>query len=85
MKILLAIDGSEYSAEAVKAVAERPWPEGTQDGGERFSAGCYVARKSNLRPTDIPKEEVWRIHRASVSPVAADAAISQLLAQACRK
>lgn len=30
MKILLAIDGSEYSAEAAKAVATRPWPEGTQ-------------------------------------------------------
>ena len=29
MKILLASDGSEYSAEAVKAVARRPWPEGT--------------------------------------------------------
>lgn len=30
MKILLAIDGSEYSAEAVKTVAERPWPEETE-------------------------------------------------------
>ena len=29
MRILLAIDGSEYSAEAVRAVASRPWPEGT--------------------------------------------------------
>ena len=56
-----------------------------RDGGERVFAGCYVARKSNLRPTDVPKEEVWRIHRASVSPAAADAAIPKLLAQACRK
>ena len=30
MKILLAIDGSEDSAEAVKAVAGRPWPDGAQ-------------------------------------------------------
>jgi nucleotide-binding universal stress UspA family protein len=30
MKILLAIDGSEHSAEAVKTVAGRPWPEGTE-------------------------------------------------------
>ena len=29
MRILLAVDGSEYSAEAVKAVAERPWPSDT--------------------------------------------------------
>jgi nucleotide-binding universal stress UspA family protein len=29
MKILLAVDESSYSAEAVRAVAERPWPRGT--------------------------------------------------------
>ena len=29
MRILLAVDGSEYSAEAAKAVAARPWPAGT--------------------------------------------------------
>jgi nucleotide-binding universal stress UspA family protein len=29
MKILLAVDGSEPSEEAVKAVVERPWPTGT--------------------------------------------------------
>ena len=29
MKILLAVDGSEYSAEAVKEVATRPWPPQT--------------------------------------------------------
>lgn len=29
MKILLAIDDSEYSAVAVKEVAKRPWPKGT--------------------------------------------------------
>jgi hypothetical protein len=28
MKILLATDGSDYSKAAVKAVAERQWPEG---------------------------------------------------------
>jgi nucleotide-binding universal stress UspA family protein len=27
MKILLAVDGSEYSNSAIDAVAERPWPE----------------------------------------------------------
>lgn len=29
MKILLAVDGSEYSAVAAEAVAARPWPPGT--------------------------------------------------------
>ena len=30
MKILLATDGSDYSKAAVNAVAERPWPEGSE-------------------------------------------------------
>jgi nucleotide-binding universal stress UspA family protein len=29
MRILLAVDGSEYSAQSVKAVIERPWPADT--------------------------------------------------------
>ena len=29
MKVLLAIDNSEYSAEAIKEVAKRPWPQKT--------------------------------------------------------
>jgi nucleotide-binding universal stress UspA family protein len=29
MKILLGVDGSEYSAAAAEAVATRPWPAGT--------------------------------------------------------
>jgi heat shock protein HslJ len=55
-----------------------------RNGSERIFVGCYATRKSNLRPSDIPKEEVWRIYKASLSPVAADAAIPKLLAQACR-
>src|SRR5687767_14106677 len=30
MKVLLATDGSEYSERAVRSVAERPWPTGTE-------------------------------------------------------
>jgi hypothetical protein len=55
-----------------------------RDGGERVFAGCYMTRRSNLRPSDIPKEEVWRIYKASMSSVEAGAAIPGLLAQACR-
>jgi hypothetical protein len=29
MKVLLAIDGSRYSADAVEAMATRPWPANT--------------------------------------------------------
>src|SRR5438552_18284707 len=29
MKILLAVDESEYSAAATKEIAKRPWPKGT--------------------------------------------------------
>jgi len=30
MKVLVATDGSEFSADAVRSVAARPWPKGTQ-------------------------------------------------------
>lgn len=48
MKILLAIDGSEYSAEAVKTVAERPWPEGTE-----------VSVLTAVEPVAPPAAELW--------------------------
>ena len=48
MQILLAIDGSEYSAEAVKAVTERPWPEGTE-----------VRVLTAVEPVVPPATELW--------------------------
>jgi nucleotide-binding universal stress UspA family protein len=48
MKILLAIDGSEYSAEAVKVIAGRPWPDGTQ-----------VRVLSAVERVTPPAAEVW--------------------------
>ena len=71
--------GSLYSEVPVVLIARR------RDGGERVFAGCYVTRKSNLQPTDVPKVEVWRIHSAKVSPAASNVSISKLLAQACGK
>ena len=70
--------GSLYSEVPTVIVARN------RDGSERIFVGCYVTRKSNLHPSDIPKEEVWRIYRASMSPAAAGSAIPKLLAQACR-
>ena len=48
MKILLAIDGSEYSAEAVNAVAGRPWPRGTE-----------VHVLTAVEPVVTPATELW--------------------------
>ncbi len=56
-----------------------------RDGSDHVFAGCYVTRKSNSSPADIPKEEVWRIYKASVLPVTGAVIIPKLLAQACRK
>ena len=70
--------GSLYSEVSTVIVAFN------RDGSERIFVGCYVTRKSNLRPSDVPKEEVWRIYRASMFPVASGSAIPKLLAQACR-
>ena len=48
MKILLAVDGSRYSAEAVEEVASRPWPEGTT-----------VRVLSAVAPVAPPAAELW--------------------------
>ena len=48
MKILLAVDGSEYSQAAVGAVAARPWPPGTT-----------VRVLSAVEPVVPPASEVW--------------------------
>jgi nucleotide-binding universal stress UspA family protein len=48
MKILLATDGSDYSKAAVKAVADRPWPEGSE-----------VRIISAMSDTYVPTTEGW--------------------------
>ena len=48
MKILLAVDASEYSAEALREVAERPWPTGTT-----------VRVLSAVEPITPPAAELW--------------------------
>ena len=48
MKILLAVDGSEYSAEAVKELAARPWPPQTM-----------VRVLSAVVPVTPPAAELW--------------------------
>jgi nucleotide-binding universal stress UspA family protein len=48
MKILLAVDGSEYSAAAVEAVTTRPWPSGTM-----------VRVLTAIEPVVPPATELW--------------------------
>jgi nucleotide-binding universal stress UspA family protein len=48
MKLLLAIDNSEYSAEAIKEVAKRPWPPKT-----------IVRVISVVEPVPPPAAELW--------------------------
>jgi nucleotide-binding universal stress UspA family protein len=48
MKILLATDGSDYSKAAIKAVADRPWPEGSE-----------VKILSVMEAVYVPTTDVW--------------------------
>jgi len=48
MKILLAVDGSTYSDDAVKEVASRPWPKGSE-----VRVICVV------EPAPPPTPETW--------------------------
>jgi nucleotide-binding universal stress UspA family protein len=48
MKLLLAIDNSEYSVEAIKEVAKRPWPPKT-----------IVRVISVVEPVPRPAAELW--------------------------
>lgn len=50
MKILLAVDGSDYSNAAVDAVAERPWPEGS-----------LVKIISAIELPFVPTPETWAL------------------------
>ncbi|MDX2029034.1 MAG: universal stress protein [Blastocatellia bacterium] len=48
MKILLAVDGSEYGKFAVESVAARPWP-----------AGTVIKVLSAIEPPYLPATETW--------------------------
>jgi nucleotide-binding universal stress UspA family protein len=50
MKILLAVDGSPFSDAAVDAVAQRPWPEGSE-----------VDLLSVFEPPSLPTTESWAL------------------------
>lgn len=53
------------------------------DGTLLTFAGCFVTRKSNLMPPDIPEPDVWHLYSANVEQVPNDSAIPALLSQVC--
>lgn len=55
------------------------------NGKSQIFAGCYMLRKSNLRPPERPKEDVWHIYRANIKTVSPDAEIPPLLENACQE
>ncbi len=72
-----AAAGSAYASIPTALVATR------RDGSQQIFSGCYVARRSNLRPPDIPREDVWHLYSATIGPQPAGSAIPALLAKAC--
>lgn len=54
-----------------------------KNGKQQMYSGCYTLQKSNLRPPDIPKLDVWHIYRASLKTASANSDIPQLLDGAC--
>lgn len=65
--------GSLYAEIPTIIIAE------TRNGRERFFAGCYVMRRRNDR------EGTWRIYRANLLPVTANAALTQRLSANCQR
>lgn len=51
----------------------------TRNGGERFFAGCYTMRRRN------DPQGTWRIYRANIAPVSANAALSRSLSTSCQR
>lgn len=45
--------------------------------------GCYTLRKINLRPPDIPKEDVWHIESGDLKSAPANSDTTQLLKKGC--
>jgi hypothetical protein len=54
------------------------------DGTEHTYSGCFVTHKANLRPPDIPEEDVWHLYDADITEVTDDSvSIPTLLREAC--
>src|SRR5690606_13695889 len=53
------------------------------DGAEVVYAGCFIARRSNLQPPEIPEPDVWHLYNANLVEVSGQPDIPALLTEAC--
>jgi len=70
--------GSLYAAIPTVLIADHV------DGSQHTYAGCFVTRKSNLHPPDIPEADVWHLYDAALEEVTTDPVdVPLLLSEAC--
>jgi hypothetical protein len=70
--------GSTYVQIATVLIAQHT------DGSTHTYGGCFVTRKSNLQPPDIPKADVWHIYSAQLEEIPNNIYIPNQLAQSCQ-
>ena len=54
-----------------------------KNGSRQIFYGCYTLRKINLRPPDIPKEDIWHIDKGDLKSAPLNSDTSKLLAEGC--
>jgi heat shock protein HslJ len=70
--------GSQYANVSTILITRRP------NGVERAFAGCYVMKKSNLIPEGAQARQGWRIYKADIAMLPANARVTTVLSQTCR-
>jgi len=73
MKILLATDGSDYSKAAVKAVADRPWPEDSKVRIISAMETAYVPTTEGWVLPDSYYDDIEKAARAQAEAAVRDA------------
>jgi nucleotide-binding universal stress UspA family protein len=74
MRILVAADGSPFSDEAVRSVAERPWPEGAEIRVLSVAPQLRPPPVGELMYSSLDVSELMESSRQHARTVAADAA-----------
>lgn len=54
-----------------------------KNGSRQIFYGCYILRKINLRPPDIPKEDTWHIERGDLKSAPVNSDTKKLLREGC--
>jgi hypothetical protein len=71
--------GSSYANVSIILISRS-----TSDG-ERYFAGCYVLRKSNVESDNAPPRQGWRIYKATIAAATAKATLSTVLSHTCKE